>query len=47
MQSRVRFKGDFFWMELHWNCILCLEVGIRSLHVLSTAQADAESSVTA
>lgn len=41
---------DLFWMVIHWknvHYVLDSKVESRSPHVLSTAQADAESSVTA
>lgn len=43
-------EADLFWMVVHWKTVhyvLDSEVENRSLHVLSTAQAGAESSVTA
>lgn len=47
MQSCVCLRVICFWFVTHWdNCTLCLdsEVEDSCLHVLSTAQADAESS---
>lgn len=43
-------EADLLWMVVHWKTVhyvLDSEVENRSLHVLSTAQAGAESSVTA
>lgn len=49
MQSCVGLRICFGWWSIGINVhyVLDSKVGSRSLHVLSTAQADAESSVTA